>query len=567
MKLALVWIDGGGGSTRPRPRGDGFAVAERSTSDPSAVSDAVERALSGSSLENPGLVVTWDVRLGEPDAAAIRQLAAGRSARADVWHAGLRLGQAARPPLFDAVHPSWMLAHDPPSDVEATSWRLSLRAAVFRAEVWRELGGLDSGYAELDGAALELGHRWLWGGAVLRHVPTLLGESSSFKAPATPADDNLRFLVQRTGRVWATNATVRGLIARRAPAGALGALWRHRNDRALPQHHLPDRVEGATSTDDGEEPAPTVTVLIPTLDRYPYLDVVLEQLARQTVPVLEVLVVDQTVEARRRKRWAAPPGLDLRVFERDRPGQSSARNAGLVAARGEVILFLDDDVEMTDDLVERHLEVLRTTGADASCGGQDEVGAGDVPPEFRHPRISDVFPTCNAALRRSALERSGLFDLAFDHGARADADLGTRLYLSGALLRLSPAVSVLHHKAPAGGLRQHKARVATYAASRRSLVRHLPSVTELYLAARYGGDRALTEVRWQRALGTLKAGGPIRRRLAKLAWGLLSLPDTCVRIAARSRRARSMLRDYPQIPRFRETPAREPTKPTEAKTP
>ncbi|MEM8997367.1 MAG: glycosyltransferase [Acidobacteriota bacterium] len=552
MKLALVVIDDGSS-----PSGsvggpfDDFDVVERATSEPAAVKRAVERALAA----EPDLAATWDSRLGAPDAGALRGLATGPEARADAWHSGLRLGQAGRPALFDAVHPSWMLAHDPPTDRVASSWRLSLRACVFRPHLWRQLGGLDAGYAGLDGAALELGHRWLWGGAVLRHVPDLLPGPARPDDPPMPVDDVARFLIQRTGRFWATYAVVRGLLGRRAPRGLSGALWRRRGDRAVARRHLGDAEgPGTTTRAQPETPRPTVSVLIPTLDRYPYLDVVLEQLARQTAPVLEVLVIDQTAPERRRKAWATPAGLDVRVFERDRPGQSSARNVGLRAARGEVILFLDDDVEMDDDLVERHLDALAATGADASCGGQDEVGAGDAPPEFRHPRISDVFPTCNSALRRDALRGSGLFDLAFDHGARADADLGTRLYLSGALLRLSPSVSVLHHKAPAGGLRQHKARVATYAASRRSFVRHLPSVTEFYLALRYGGEVAAREVGWQRALGTLKARGPRGRRLAKLAWGMLLLPDTALRIVARARRARRLLVDYPQIPRLPTSP-------------
>ncbi|MEO1083256.1 MAG: glycosyltransferase family A protein [Acidobacteriota bacterium] len=542
MKLALVLLED---AASPGPA-DGFDAVERTPAEPAAVERAVERVLGS----QPDLVVTWDRRLGDPDAGTFRALTTGPEARADAWHGGLKLGQTARPPLFDAVHPTWMLAHDPPVDVVASSWRLSLRACCFRTRLWRQLGGLDDAYAGLDGASLELGHRWLWGGAVLRHIPDLLTGPVPPDAAPMAIDDVARFLVQRTGRFWAAYAAVRGLLRRRSPRGILGALWRRRGDRTRPRRRLADGAAPASTAVSPAAGRPTVSVLIPTLDRYPYLDVVLEQLARQTVPVLEVLVIDQTTPERRRTAWTPPAGLELKVFERNRPGQSSARNVGLLAARGEVILFLDDDVEMDTDLVERHLAVLNATGADASCGGQEEVGAGETPPEFKHPRISDVFPTCNAALRRDALRRSGLFDLAFDHGARADADLGTRLYLSGALLRLAPSVSVLHHKAPAGGLRQHKARVATYAASRRSFIRHLPSVTELYLALRYGGDGAAREVCWQRALGTLKARGTRGRRLAKLAWGLLLLPDTVSRIAARGRRARRMLERYPQIPQL-----------------
>ena len=43
-----------------------------------------------------------------------------------------------------------------------------------------------------------------------------------------------------------------------------------------------------------------MTVLIPTIDRYPYLEVLLENLRTQTVRPVEIIVVDQTRPERRR---------------------------------------------------------------------------------------------------------------------------------------------------------------------------------------------------------------------------------------------------------------------------
>ena len=532
---ALAWAQG------PRERITRATAGE--------ISDAVERLLASPSNSSPSgstpdWVLIWDLSLGVPSLESLAELAAGDAGSGDVWHAGLLLGQGGRPRLFETVHPTWMLACDPPPEQDATSWRLSLRACLFRPRVWR-LGGPDVGYSSLAGTALELGHRWFWGGAVLRHAPRLLGGDPGGHAgdPAPSLDDEMRFLFQRTGRFWATWALGRGLLSRRISPSAIACWWRGRGVTKSAVAHLPP------ATSSGEDQGPeAVTVLIPTLDRYPYLRVVLEQLTRQSVPPAQVIVIDQTAAARRQRDWHDQPDLPLLVIERDEPGQSSARNAGLLQATGEVILFLDDDVEMDEQLIARHLHVLHSTGADASCGVTEEIGAGPLPAEFRHPRVADVFPTCNAALRRSALRGSGLFDLAFDFGSRADADLGQRLYLSGALLWLSPSVSVLHHKAPAGGLREHKARVATYAASRRSLTRHLPSVTEIYLARRYGSPASTREMLWQRAFGTLRTRGSAVHQLRKLVWGLVLLPDTLARIASRARKALSMLRKYPEIP-------------------
>ena len=184
-----------------------------------------------------------------------------------------------------------------------------------------------------------------------------------------------------------------------------------------------------------------------------------------------------------------------------------------------------------------------------SSGVAHETGAGPLPENFRYTRASDVFPTNNTLIRRGILTRSGLFDLAYNRGARADGDLGMRVYQSGAVMVLNPAISVLHHHAPQGGLRTHKARVVTYASSRNSIFqRHLPSVTEIYLARRYFTARQVTEMLWQRVLGTFSVRGGIVRKVFKAIVSAILLPATLWEIRSRSRAARQMLQRFPLIP-------------------
>jgi hypothetical protein len=113
---------------------------------------------------------------------------------------------------------------------------------------------------------------------------------------------------------------------------------------------------------------------------------------------------------------------------------------------------------------------------------------------------------------------------------------------------LDPEISVLHHHAPSGGLRTHRARVVTRASSRSRIgQRHLPSVTEVYLAKRYFSPRQVRESLWHRALGTLRGDGSAAWRLAKMAVGLALLPDTVRRIRKTSEAADEMLTKFPQI--------------------
>ncbi len=302
-----------------------------------------------------------------------------------------------------------------------------------------------------------------------------------------------------------------------------------------------------------------VTVLIPTLDRYPQLFNVLDQLRHQTVAPVDVVVVDQTAHERRDTEWPERfADLPLTVIWRDTAGQCSSRNAGLAAAQGEAILFLDDDDEIEPDLIARHLAFLAAYGVDASCGVAEEVGAGALPPDFQLVRDSDVFPTNNSLLRKDALHGSGLFDLAYERGERADGDLGMRLYLAGKLLVLNPDVSVLHLHAPRGGLRQHGARVTTNAASRASLAqRQLLAPTEAYLWQRYFTDHQVDEALLIRSAAAVRARQGGLRGLARMGLMAAALPDTYRQNKQRLADGRRLLQDHPTIPSLQGDPVEE----------
>lgn len=536
MRVDLIWIESVAapapvwrlGATRtaaPSPREVAKAAARR---DPAA-----------------GAVLFWDAALGAPDATAVETILRDP---ADVWHAGLALGMGGLPRMINYVDPVWRFNRDPDPDISAASWRLSLGACLARSAALERLGGPDPHFTTLAGAALEMGHRWIRGGALMRHVaglaPRAAGELSR---PDLPLDDEIRFLRLRYGRIWT--------------AWACWRRWRHggglvQTARAFRQPHAPGaKAAGVLHQPVAGNPrvvegGPAVSVLIPTLDRYPHLFNLLAQLREQTIQPLEIIVVDQTAPERRDTQW---PGrfadLPLRVLWRDVAGQCSSRNAGLAEARGDCVLFLDDDDEIEPDLIARHLAFLQRFAADASCGVAHEAGAGPLPPEFGLIRDSDVFPTNNSLLRVDSLRGSGLFDLAYEKGERADHDLGMRLYLSGAKLLLNPAAAVVHLHAPRGGLRQHKARVVTRSSSRGSVwQRQFLAPTEAYLWSRYFSAEQAHEAVLIRTVGTLRGRGGKARRLARAAAMFVLLPDTWRQNRVRLAAGRAMLDNFPAIP-------------------
>lgn len=99
-------------------------------------------------------------------------------------------------------------------------------------------------------------------------------------------------------------------------------------------------------------PKPTVTVIVPTYNRREMLDRALRSIAAQTFQDYEIIVINDG-------------GCDVadilekyeNVYYIKQPknrGLSAARNAGLKAARGKYIAFLDDD----DVLLPMHFRVL-----------------------------------------------------------------------------------------------------------------------------------------------------------------------------------------------------------------
>lgn len=490
----------------------------------------------------------WDFSLGAPPRAVVER---ALSSRCDAWHAGLLLGMGGLPGLIDYVQPTWVFNCDPDPTREATSWRLSLRACLVRRNVLLRFGGPAAEYDSLVAAGLDMGHRYLSRGVLIRHFPELLPARRAEPQAGVPRQDEWRFLYRRFGAFWCLWAAARALLSREISARACIALAGVlKSGNRAPEPTPVPRLALASPC----PPYPRVTAIIPTVDRYPYLRKVLDLLTRQTVPPVETIVVDQTpAGAREHIDESEFGGIGLKVMHLDAAGQCTSRNTAIEAAAGQYLLFLDDDVEPRPDLIERHLATVSELGADVSCGPYQELGAGPLAESFTFERASDIFPAGNMLVHVSALARAGLFDLAYDRGQRADCDLGMRLILSGALAVLNPNTWVLHHHAPRGGLRVHKARVVTYAHSRARIFRRVvPSASEIYLARRYFSPRQVREMLWLAAAGTMRVRAAAWKAALKVVIGSLALPGTILTIRRNSDTAHRLMQRYPEIPQLAE---------------
>lgn len=512
--------------------------------DPAAAAELLARVLDESSAE---YLLFWDPAFGAP---SLERFDPEAHRLADGVHGGLRLALAGQPEALDYLISDWSWI-DAPADCRSTSWRLSLRCSLLRTEAVRVAGGLDPAFETLEGVGLELGYRLLKRGAVLWYEPRVLAQAERVDPGRPPSLADAYVFVHR----WFKPHWTRYLQARRAMAGVQP--FREAQARSLAgsrcrTYPAPDRL-GVVRRPEAARRRPRISVIIPTLGRYPYVPAALTSLAEQTLRPDEVIVVDQN-RAEERNPGAYEPyeDLGLRVIWQDERGQSLARNTALAETTGDYLFLFDDDSVAQPDLIERHLRLLEAYGAHASTGVSIPPPPAEyvLPEDFRFPRIAQTFDSGNALLSRKALELAGGFDRSYDHGVNTDMDFGTRLYRAGGLIVHNPEAVRVHYKAPMGGLRVYG---GWWAHTNNGLFRPFPPPTQMYYMLRFLSPRqrrerllrfiAMSLVGWEKKQSHARAS-----RTVRIAQNLLTLPLLPYRVGRSYVQARQLLREGPKIP-------------------
>lgn len=99
------------------------------------------------------------------------------------------------------------------------------------------------------------------------------------------------------------------------------------------------------------------SLIVPTRNKAPFLARTLASFSRQDTPAFEVVVVDDgSDDDTREVARGFGDALDLRYIRRAHMGRAAARNAGVRSARGDLLIFCDDDRLATPGFVREHLE-------------------------------------------------------------------------------------------------------------------------------------------------------------------------------------------------------------------
>lgn len=128
-----------------------------------------------------------------------------------------------------------------------------------------------------------------------------------------------------------------------------------------------------------------ISIIIPTYNREEVLCQTLQLLSQQSYPNYEIIVVDQTpahqpeTDAFLRDQQAAG---HIRYYRLEKPSLPEARNFGVRQARGEIVLFLDDDVIPDPGLVAVHMREHQQPGVGGVGGRHTDpasIACGDSP--------------------------------------------------------------------------------------------------------------------------------------------------------------------------------------------
>ncbi len=97
-----------------------------------------------------------------------------------------------------------------------------------------------------------------------------------------------------------------------------------------------------------------VSVIIPTYHRPAELTMALRSILAQSRMPDELIVVDDgDLPELPLRAELETTGLVCRFLRKDKPGLTESRNLGIARSRGDVILFVDDDVELLPDYVQQ----------------------------------------------------------------------------------------------------------------------------------------------------------------------------------------------------------------------
>lgn len=394
---------------------------------------------------------------GNPNVEKLEELASGAG---DLWHSSLDQGftNAFEAIIYQtAVY--WWYLNDFETSEQRVSWRVNAANFVVRKSVWENLNGFDTMYDSATMKGIDFGFNLLRNQAGIPLYVKGLFESENNVIEISKNDRYLfyrkHFKLHHSFYMLYRKGLFKLFSELTAYKYAKGNFVKKETKRIQPRALKP--LEGK----------PTVSLVIPTMKRQSYTQLLLEDHKNQTYPISQVVIVDATPKEERDEKYYQQKDFNFKIDVKwqTTKGSCRARNEAIELCMGDYIIFADDDIRIQPNFVENHIRLLQTYNADA-CNGLD-IMAENIQQDLTDlsKRLKSLgnerwkvgaaqsFSNANSCVKRAWVQKIKGNDINFDGGYGEDSDYGLRLLKSGALVLHNPFSANLHLKPPLGGYR------------------------------------------------------------------------------------------------------------------
>ena len=236
------------------------------------------------------------------------------------------------------------------------------------------------------------------------------------------------------------------------------------------------------------------TIVIPSFNGLEKLQSTLGSFLNQSVnPRQYILILDGSTDGT--ASWLKQQNLpkNFEIISQPNAGRAAARNTGARHASGDILIFVDDDIELPCNFIERHLELQQRY--------PNSLISGDVIQDLRSKQNVDFcqfrrhqeslwtchidknkllegfhFSTANLSINKSLFESLGCFDERLSDGE--DFLFGILANEQGIPIRFDPSLVAYH--CDYGDLEYFIQRSIQYAESKQIIFLLYPEFTEKY---------------------------------------------------------------------------------------
>lgn len=213
---------------------------------------------------------------------------------------------------------------------------------------------------------------------------------------------------------------------------------------------------------------PTYSIVIPTYKRIETLIMAVDAVfSTANSEIIEIVVVDDSEgkEVLSKKIFADKKYRNkVAVLASGHHGAAAARNTGILHAKGDIIIFLDDDILVAPGSLQKHIEfhIKHTDIYDVMVGrvlldttrqSPNDLTAylHEYAYQFATPaeeKYADFryFYTCNMSAKKQFLLQGGMFDETFSKAVYDDLEFGYRLEKTGMRLTYNKDCVAYHLK-------------------------------------------------------------------------------------------------------------------------